>query len=650
MPSGNIAEVHCSQISAAANELLEVRNQRRVSLVQTSLVSQPLAVIPEVRPLAGDLLAAELHGLKSIQRTSQQQADLTRRQQQQRLQDELAEELRDISARRSVNETSRLFRDTERRLEQPKKSQPEAYKELLVVSSHRRVNQVVDAIHEQHHRMPPKTNVRFTTYRAYNPPPNRSEKMLQTIQMFDKGNKASAADSAPVVVLPIDPAPVITSAERAQAKVHDIIGVFTKSTEGEDQTVPDAPARITLPDVVLPGGNEKNSNSHREVATAASVRVPQPSSLAASVTQRSGLAAQKEELRSSRLSLYVMEEEVLLNRVGQDRDDEERDCLAGVEVLKLIQAMEGHKQSKTRGYGIQGACGPVPPSEAACLEGGKKAIGKENMKTSENELHVFRDEIDINEEVKKRVVDTERVGKAIQNSVIPDQNGKENSNSEAKTDEIIREEVTSNEVIRLVATSGEVISEKVISEKVVSGEVKPECIISTTEAGGKTHGSQILQPEGHKEAPPKKEVKEAADTNNAKVMQEVKETNKGEVSKEEKELVETSKAEVKQDVKEAAEPKKAEVKKEVKEAAETSKAEVRKKLAPEGEVKSTEKLVKWKIEVEGPSGSKYTEEAEEETEEIMEKKEVETKGNKVCMPLYELTFINRLQDCAHNVQ
>ena len=62
MPSGNIAEVHCSQISAAANELLEVRNQRRVSLVQTSLVSQPLAVIPEVRPLAGDLLAAELHG------------------------------------------------------------------------------------------------------------------------------------------------------------------------------------------------------------------------------------------------------------------------------------------------------------------------------------------------------------------------------------------------------------------------------------------------------------------------------------------------------------------------------------------------------------------------------------------------------------
>ncbi len=51
---------------------------------------------------------------------------------------------------------------------------------------------------------------------------------------------------------------------------------------------------------------------------------------------------------------------------------------------------------------------------------------------------------------------------------------------------------------------------------------------------------------------------------------------------------------------------------------------------PDQEVKSTEKLVKWKIEVAGPSRKFMAEDDEEEEEDVVvEKKEVDKKGNKV---------------------
>jgi hypothetical protein len=335
--------------SSTAAELEEVRNQRRVSLGPPTKEEDGR---PVDNPTAAAELASELQEVSSVRRTSRTTRAATAAGEEelarQRLQKELAGELRDLSARRAVQQ-SRLLAQTAAGDLASRRPPASLHldEELSAVSSHRRVNQIKDAlITEQEQRQQQAgAKISFTTYKEYNPPPNKSEKMRQTIEMFDKGQK----DTAGNVAFPAESAAAVTNAEMPATKVHEMTEVFSmRRATAVGAYTPDifttvkphftpemfSPCQVASTFPESPVGRARLASPNRQTEA----KKAQP------IVSIRGQP--KDELRSSRLSLYILEDDVILNKVKECRAEA---AAFGKLDIRLLSEGMGRRAESSKG-------------------------------------------------------------------------------------------------------------------------------------------------------------------------------------------------------------------------------------------------------------------------------------------------------------
>jgi hypothetical protein len=357
-----------------------------------------------------------------------------------------------------------------------------------------------------------------------------------------------------------------------------------------------------LPDVVLPLSKKVNKNESWRCRK-----------LAESVESHSIVEdrqiEQKKELRSSRLSLYVVEDDVLLSRVEQDQN-----CISNEQVTITVKTVEENVKNNEEIL----LCKLLPEkSKSKSIE--DVSASEDNTVQAEHvqNMNVHNEADDIHN--KQCHVIQEQLSNAIRTE--PDNVRPENREISQKN----------NENQAFIADHGSLLDHNqdfdppigTFTEEIAYNENTCENISVP----------EVTSSDSHCKEDTSVKIIFKKDTLSQIISEEEKYINLGQDPKIKKTIsIFKDNEETETSTDEVMSPRKFAIQEEV---SLQFKDEPKTKLMLESDFKSTEKLVKWKIEVEGPS-KKYIEDAEEDTEDIVDKKGADSKGNKVIDYFYVL--------------